>query len=172
MTITLIGPMGAGKSTVGRLLAKALGWPFVDVDEEIVRRAGKTIPEIFAQDGECIFRALEAEVLAGLCLDGEDKVLAAGGGAVLSAPNRERMRAAGPVIWLDVRPEAAADRIRGDANRPLLNGVDPLLKARELDRIRRPLYAKTSDFRIATDEVDALQAVAAIRKFLSESAHA
>lgn len=171
MTITLIGPMGAGKSTVGRLLAARLHWPFVDVDEVIVSRAGKSIPDIFERDGQCIFRALEGEVLAEICSDAKAKVVAAGGGAVLAQANRELMRAAGPVIWLDVAPEVSASRIQGDRNRPLLAGVDPLAKARELDRQRRPLYASAGHLHLHTDQMIPSQAVDAICAFLSEWPH-
>ncbi len=155
----LIGPMGAGKSTIGRLLAARLGFDFVDMDERIVEKAGKSIPRIFEEDGECVFRALEGEVLQALCTAHEKQVLATGGGAILSAPNRERIKHAGVVIWLDAPPELLAKRMIGDKNRPLLKGVDVLSKAKELDRQRRKHYEACANFRVDTSKLSAKQAV-------------
>ncbi|MDQ6950549.1 MAG: shikimate kinase [Mariprofundales bacterium] len=156
--ISLIGPMGAGKSTVGKALAAALQWPFIDLDMEIVAAAGMPIPQIFSQRGECLFRAIEGEQLQRLCSDGDAKVLAAGGGAVLHAPNGARLKQAGLVVWLDAPPEMLAARIGGDANRPLLKDVDPLMKARELALQRNGIYQNLADLHLRSDqhEVDAL----------------
>ena len=161
----LVGSMGAGKSTIGRLLAARLGLHYVDLDAVIIEKAGKVIPRIFEEDGECVFRALEAESLQVSCLDGAAKVLATGGGVIMSAPNRERMKQAGDVIWLDAPPEVLAKRIAGDKNRPLLKGVDVLAKAKELDRQRRKYYEMSADFRIDTSLMSAQQAVEAIVAF-------
>jgi len=158
--------MGSGKSTIGRLLAARLGLRCVDLDEVIVEKAGKVIPRIFAEDGECVFRALEAESLQQLCSDGMDKVLATGGGVVMSAPNRERMKQAGYVIWLDAAPEVLAKRIAGDKNRPLLNGVNVLEKAKELDRQRRKYYEANADFCVDTSVMNVAQAVDSIVAFI------
>ena len=103
----LIGPMGSGKSTIGKLLASRLSLSFMDMDEVIVQKAGKSIPRIFEEDGECVFRALEGESLEALASNSEPKVIATGGGAVLSVPNRERIKRAGRVIWLDAPPDRA-----------------------------------------------------------------
>ncbi|MDQ6995433.1 MAG: shikimate kinase [Mariprofundaceae bacterium] len=148
--IILIGSMGAGKSTVGRRLAARLSVPCVDLDAVIVEHAGCSIPKIFEGQGEAAFRALESEYLKTLCEDGNHKVLATGGGAVLSEANRHVMQQSGFVIWLDAKPEVLAKRISGDRNRPLLKGVPPLQRARELDAQRRPLYKACSDLRIDT----------------------
>lgn len=160
--------MGAGKSTIGRLLAARLRILFTDLDELIVELAGKSIPRIFEEDGECVFRATEGSLLDKLVSDGEKKVLATGGGVIMSAPNRDRLKKGGPVIWLDVLPEVSAQRISGDANRPLISGIDPLQKARELDRMRRSKYEACADFRVDTGSMSAEEAVDAIIAFLSE----
>lgn len=162
--IFLIGPMGAGKSTIGRMLSEQLQTPFIDMDEVIVERAGRSIPEIFKEDGEPAFRAIESAVLGELCASTEGGIVATGGGAVLSSGNRERMQASGRVVWLDVSPEAAARRIAGDTNRPLLHGVDALEKARQLDGERRPLYISIADVHVETDQSTPKQCVDLILK--------
>jgi len=164
--VFLIGPMGAGKSTIGIPLAERLKRTFYDMDQMVVEKTGRSIPEIFADDGECNFRALEGQMLAELCAGEEPVVIATGGGVVLSAPNRKRMQDSGYVIWLDVPPEVAAKRIRGDSNRPLLLGVDALQKARELDHKRRPLYTAIADHSVRTDQLAPADVVEDILEFL------
>jgi len=164
--VFLIGPMGAGKSTIGKPLSERLERPFYDMDQMIVEKTGRSIPEIFANDGECNFRAMEGQMLAELCAGKEPAVIATGGGVVLSAPNRKRMQDSGNVIWLDVPPEVAAERIKDDANRPLLLGVDALQKARELDHQRRNLYISISEYQVRTDQLEPEAAVEGIINFL------
>jgi len=153
--IALIGLMGSGKSTVGRQLAKRLGRPCVDLDAEIVAKAGKSIPEIFRDDGECTFRALESEVLQYCCDTRGKCILATGGGVVMSEANRQRLEQASLVVWLDAPSEVLAKRIAGDENRPLLDGVDVLRKAQELDRQRRPYYSQCADLQLDTSSLSA-----------------
>ena len=145
----LVGMMGAGKSTVGRLLARRLKLRFLDCDHEIERRCGVKIPLIFEIEGEPGFRAREGEVLAELtALRGV--VLATGGGAVLSAQNRRRLAQNGTVIYLRARPEDLYSRVRHDRNRPLLATPDPLRRLRELHAERDGLYASIADLVVDT----------------------
>jgi len=157
--VILIGSMGAGKSTIGRRLAARLSVSCVDLDAVIVEQAGCSIPDIFAKQGEASFRALESECLKTLCEDGQNNVLATGGGVVLSESNRELIKQSGFVVWLDARPEVLAKRIAGDRNRPLLKGVKPLQRARELDVQRRPLYKSCADLRIDTGKMRVPQTI-------------
>jgi shikimate kinase len=148
--VVLIGFMAAGKSTTGRALADLLGWRFVDFDDEIERRTGRTVPEIFEQDGEERFRALEAALTEELGTVA-GAVLAPGGGWITQP---EVLRQLGPdslVVWLRISPEEAARRAaRGPNHRPLLAGPDPLGLARELIAQREPLY-RLADVAIDVD---------------------
>ena len=137
--IFLIGFMASGKSHVGRILAREIGWPLVDADEEIVRRAGKTIEAIFQADGEPTFRVLEASVLADLCA-GSKQVVATGGGAFLNPGSRQAMLDRGLVLCLNARPETIFQRLGrtapeaeleandGEAGRDYKDGADPGVK--------------------------------------------
>ncbi len=150
--IALVGLMGAGKSTLGKRLAKKLGRPFCDLDEVIVARAGKPIPAIFAEDGEAAFREMEAQALAEALANPKPLVIATGGGVVERADNRARLRKQAFVVWLDAPPEVLAARIAGDRNRPLLAGEDPFARMRMLDRRRRAWYAEVADLRVSTED--------------------
>jgi shikimate kinase len=121
--IVLVGFMGAGKTTVGQLLAAELGLPFADADVVIAERAGIPVPQIFAERGEPAFRELEQETIAAL-LAGPELVLALGGGAVEHEQTRRVLKAAGHTIYLHVRYEAALDRVGGDDGRPMLQRPD------------------------------------------------
>ena len=147
--IFLVGLMGAGKTSVGRRLAKRLGKTFFDCDEEIERATGVKIPVIFDIEGETGFRARETKMLAELALR-SDVVLATGGGAVLSAENRRLLAGNGVVVYLRA---AAADlwaRTRHDRNRPLLRTGEPLARLEELYAERDPLYRSIADIVIDT----------------------
>jgi shikimate kinase len=147
--IFLIGMMGAGKTTAGRLLARRLGWRFIDTDHEIETRCGVGIPVIFEIEGEAGFREREARVVEEFtALEGI--VLATGGGVVLRAENRNRLAARGTVIYLHAPPEALYRRVRNDRNRPLLAAEDPLGRLRELYTVRDPLYREIADFVVET----------------------
>lgn len=152
--IVLVGFMGSGKSTVGRWLADLLGWEFIDFDEEIERATGRSIPELFREEGEPAFRALEAELTEELSgLDGA--VLAPGGGWVTQP---ELLDVLGPgtyVVWLRISPEAALERVGADrTRRPLLAGPDPLARANRLIRSREPLYRRVADMAVDVDGRD------------------
>jgi shikimate kinase len=137
--IYLVGLMGAGKTTVGRQLARRLGRRFVDVDHEIVERTGVSIPTIFEIEGEEGFRRREAQAIAELT-SATDVVLATGGGVVLNPENRNRLHDTGWVVYLNVPPALLYERTRHDRNRPLLRVPDPKAKLEELHAIRDPLY--------------------------------
>jgi len=141
--------MGAGKTTVGRLLARRLKRRFYDTDEEIERRCGVRIPVIFEIEGEAGFRARETQVVAELCaLD--DAVIATGGGAVLAAENRGIIAARGIVVYLHARSPHLWQRVRHDRNRPLLATAEPQKKLDALYAERDPFYREVADLVIDT----------------------
>ncbi len=142
--IFLIGPMGAGKSTIGRRLAAALDKTFVDADHALEERTGVDIPLIFEIEGEAGFRKRESELLAELVLR-EGIVLATGGGAVLSARNRAHLAGHGFVIYLDAPIDLLVARVARDRHRPLMQTANPKATMRELMRIRDPLYRESAD---------------------------
>lgn len=149
-SIFLVGLMGAGKTSVGRLLAKRFGKTFYDCDQEIERRTGVKIPVIFEIEGEAGFRAREANVLkelAGL----NDIVLATGGGAVLRPASRERLKANGTVIYLFADPDTLWDRVRNSRHRPMLQAVDPRQRLFDLYAQRDALYREVADHVIPSD---------------------
>jgi shikimate kinase len=141
--IYLVGLMGAGKTTIGRQLARRLGRRFYDSDHEIVARTGVPIPTIFEIEGEEGFRRRESLAIAELT-SGTDIVLATGGGVVLSPENRKLLHETGWVVYLNVPPVMLFERTRHDRNRPLLRVEDPLAKLEELHALRDPLYRETA----------------------------
>lgn len=146
VNIYLVGLMGAGKSTVGQLLAKELGYRFFDTDVLIEQVAGQTIREIFDREGEAGFRQLETQVLAQLSAY-KNLAIATGGGIVLRPENWSYLQH-GIVVWLDVPVEQLYERLKEDTTRPLLQDTDPALKLQTLLEQRRSLYAQ-ADVRIA-----------------------
>ena len=141
--------MGAGKTTVGRMLARRLKRPFYDSDHEIERRCGVRIPLIFDIEGETGFRAREVQVIADLCAR-QGIVLATGGGAVLAEQNRRQLAAHGNVVYLHARPGYLWQRVRHDRNRPLLTTPDPQKRLEDLYAERDPLYRETADIVLDT----------------------
>lgn len=149
-TIILIGPMGSGKSTIGRLLSKRLGMTFVDSDREIEARSGADIPWIFDLEGEAGFRERETAVLADLVEQGS-QVIATGGGAVIRPENRDLLKTGGQVVYLQTSVEQQLARTAKDRNRPLLQGPDPEGTLRRLASERRPFYEQTAHLTIDTN---------------------
>lgn len=164
--IFLVGLMGAGKTTVGRLLAKRLGKNFVDSDHEIEARTGVPIPVIFEIEGEDGFRRREAETIADLA-NQNDLVMATGGGVVLNPDNRACLSQRGCVIYLCAPPELLYARTRNDRNRPLLQVPNPLGRLRELYVQRDPLYREVADIVIDGGGHSATGAVQLILKEIS-----
>ncbi len=140
----LVGPMGAGKSTIGRRLATHFDLPFLDLDEEIESRTGASVALIFELEGEAGFRRRESSMLAELA--GRDGlVLSTGGGTVLEQANRELLRTRGFVLWLRASVAQQLRRLERDRKRPLLAGPDRRLKLEQLSAQRDPLYAEVAD---------------------------
>lgn len=142
-----IGPMGAGKTTIGRRVADLLGLPFFDLDHEIERHTGATIPLIFDLEGETGFRQREQAVLAEFA-DRSGIVLATGGGAILDEDNRRRLRERGFVVYLETTLEDQLARLARDRRRPLLAAPDRRERLRNLAVIRNPLYLEVADLTV------------------------
>ncbi len=149
MIFTLVGLPGAGKTTVGRQLARRLQLPFIDSDHAIEARLGCSIREFFEQEGEARFRDIEEEVIDALTQE-SPRVLSTGGGAVLRPANRQHLRERGRVIYLKSTPEELFRRLRHDVNRPLLQVADPLTRMRDLFADRDPLYREAAHFVLET----------------------
>ena len=143
--ILLVGPMGAGKSTIGRHLADLLDLPFVDVDSEIESRAGADIQWIFDMEGEQGFRDRECKVLKDLASHDQPQVIATGGGIVLREENRTILRNSGKVIYLSATAEQLFERTRRDKSRPLLQVEDRRAVIEQLIETRDPLYKQVAD---------------------------
>ncbi|MFC4728077.1 shikimate kinase [Coralloluteibacterium thermophilus] len=145
--LILVGPMGSGKSALGRLVAARLGLEFADTDRRIEKRTGVSIATIFEHEGEAGFRARERQVVAELCA-GRDRVIATGGGVVLDAANRACLRASGVVVHLHVDVETQLARLARDRSRPLLEDPDRRGVLERLAAERAPLYAEVADLQI------------------------
>ncbi len=152
--VALIGFMGTGKTAVGQLLAKKLGRRFFELDSLIEQKAGKSIPDIFQQDGETAFRELEIEVTKEVSKD-RNLVIACGGGIVLNKINIDRLRQQSRIVYLTASLGVILKRVSGDGGkRPLLKAANRALNARELLRFRKPFYERAADITIDTSKLD------------------
>ncbi len=165
--IFLIGPMGAGKTTIGRQLASQLGFEFADSDHEIQDRTGVDIPTIFEYEGEDGFRQREIQAVDDLT-QGHNLVLATGGGVVMRAENRKHLASRGLVVYLYCSPEQQYERTARDRNRPLLQTEDPLARLRDLMEQRDPLYRQVADLVVSTEKRTASGVVREIVRHLDE----
>lgn len=163
--LVLVGPMGAGKTSIGRRLAQRLGLRFVDTDREVEASTGASVTTIFECEGEAGFRARERAMLAQL-LDGDGQLVATGGGAVLDAVNRALLRQRSFVVHLHVDVEAQLDRLARDRSRPLLQRDDRHAVLRALAAERAPLYAEVADLRFDTSRLPCSDAAAALAQLL------
>lgn len=152
--IALIGFMGAGKTAVGRRLAEKLGKGLIETDKLIEKKAGKSIPDIFSQDGEAVFRQLEVEVI-GEVSGNKNQVIACGGGVVLNRQNVDCLKEGAVVVYLTAPPEVVLQRVLADTSvRPLLKSRDKAQTIRRLMKCRKPLYEQAADITIDTSEMD------------------
>jgi shikimate kinase len=165
----LIGPRGSGKSTVARLLARELGWDWLDADDVLEQRHGRSIRSLFAADGETGFRDKEAAILAELCRL-QRHVLATGGGVVLREGNRDLLRRSGRVVWLTADVETLWQRVQDDdttaERRPALS-VGGREEIAEILRLREPLYRQCADFTVETGGRSPVEIVAEILRWTS-----
>lgn len=166
MLIALIGFMGSGKSTVGRELARKMAYPFVDTDEEIERKAKKSIPEIFEEHGEKYFRRLEEEVLSEIIENNEEMVISTGGGIVLSERNRRILREKTITILLQAGVEELYNRLKDETNRPLLAVENPQEEIKRLLEEREEYY-NTADIKVNTDGLQVAEIVELIVEKIS-----
>ncbi len=164
-SLFLTGPMGAGKSTIGRQLSKRLKMEFHDSDHEIEKRTGVDIPLIFELEGEAGFRKRESEVIDELSLL-PNIILSTGGGAILDPENRQHLTSRGTVIYLHASVDQQLRRTRRDRNRPLLQTDNPRAKLEELMAVREPLYRETADIVINTDGMRVMDVVREIVRLL------
>ncbi len=168
-SIALIGFMGTGKTVVGRILARKLGKEFIELDTLIEKKAGKSIPEIFRQDGEIVFRELEIEAAKAIA-DRVNVVIACGGGIVLNKINIDRLRKEGIIVCLIASPAVILRRTSGDKNgRPLLAVSDRARQIKEMMKFRRPFYERSADITIDTSRMSAQSVAERIIERLREN---
>jgi shikimate kinase len=151
--LVLVGPMGAGKTSLAKRLARRLGLEFVDADQRLEQAAGASVTTIFELEGEAGFRAREEKLMDEL-LQGEGQAIATGGGAVLSEATRDRLRQRAFVVWVRVGIEHQLERLARDHSRPLLAGTDRREKLQSLATVRDPLYASVTDLVFDSDGLD------------------
>ncbi len=165
--IFLIGPMGVGKTTIGKRLAKKLDKQFIDSDKEIEKRTGATINLIFDVEGEAGFRDRESKLIDELTRK-DGIVLATGGGAILSRLNREIMSERGIVIYLTASSELLMKRTSYDSSRPLLETDDRLGKIKSLLKERGPIYSEVADITLIVDKIPAKQVINQLSEYINE----
>ena len=168
--LVLVGPMGAGKTSIGRRLAARLGLPFTDMDAEIEARAGAKVTTIFELEGEAGFRAREREMLDEV-LHAPCQVIAAGGGVVLADDNRRALRERAFVVCLDITIDGQLERLARDRTRPLLQRDDREAVLRDLAQSRAALYAEVADLRFATDGMKPEDAAVALGHLVDAQWH-
>jgi shikimate kinase len=152
LNVILIGFMGCGKTTVGQLLARQLGFQFIDTDQLIVKKARRNIPLLFEQEGETGFRAIESSILDDLATT-DRAVIATGGGTITVADNLPKLRRLGLVIWLNPPEEVLFQRIMRNQDRPLVRTENPRQTVHDLLAARRPLYTKAADLDVDVSDV-------------------
>lgn len=168
--LVLVGIMGSGKTSVGRVLARRLGRSLVDTDDEIERATGRTVREIWKADGEAAFRVLETDVLRRALATPTPAVIAAAGGVVIDAVNRELLRSSAAFVgWLRVEPEQVVARATGGSHRPLLDD-DPLGRLQAMATERADWYADVADVTIDVGSRDVDAVAAAVLAALEEHA--
>ena len=163
-SIVLMGFMGAGKTTIGKKLAKALECEFIDTDEWIEKEKGRKISDIFAEDGEAVFRDMETDLLKRLQGSEEKFVLSIGGGMPVREENRALLRNLGIVIYLKTSKEEITRRVSGNKNHPLLQGGDLEEKVTNLMNAREQIYVETAHVEVITDEKNPLEVIEEIIK--------
>lgn len=168
--VILVGPMGVGKTTIGKMLARELGLRFVDCDHEIERRAGASIAWIFDVEGEPGFRDRETIVLDDLTRK-DGLLVATGGGAVIRAENREYLKERGIVVHLDTEIALLVKRTAKDKKRPLLQNKNPRIVLEKLKRERDPLYREVRDVHVFVGDNSSRRAVNQILQSLSSDGH-
>jgi len=166
-SIALIGFMGTGKTAAGKALAERLGKEFIELDALLELKAGKTIPEIFQQDGEIAFRELEIGVIKEVS-QRKNAVIACGGGVVLNKINIDRLKEESLIVYLTASPRVILKRTSGDENRPLLKTTERALRIRELLKFRKPFYERAADITINTSKLDITSVVEQIINKLKE----
>lgn len=169
LNIIFIGFRGTGKTTIGKMIAQRLGKEFIDADEFLERKQGKAIKDIFAEGGETLFREIEAQIIAELCLL-DDRVIATGGGAILREENVRRLKKNGMIIFLDADVDTLYKRIREDAQthqkRPNLTNLNAYEEIEYLLAYRRPLYDRVADFIVNTTQLSKNDAANKILTFI------
>lgn len=150
--IILIGFMGAGKTTIGRRLSYLAKKPFLDMDQYIEKQEGREIKEIFATEGECVFRAIETKSLEKIKLERAKYVISTGGGMPIQEKNQKLLKEMGTIIYLRIQAETVCERIKQDSKRPLLQVENPRQKIAEMLKVRNPIYEELADYIIDVDQ--------------------